>query len=102
MGKKARDTRKAAAAANEAERDAAQLAHEHRARRNRILLMALPLVTAALAASVYFAFEDRRAVAAIVVVGLAFWVPVLLGTIGGSVPPRDRSRSGSIDFGRRD
>lgn len=102
MGKKAREARKAEAAASEAEREVARLAHEQRVRRNRAIMIALPLVTAVLAAGVYFAFDARRAAAGIVVVGLAFWVPVLLGTIGGAVPPRDRSRSGSIDFGRRD
>lgn len=94
--------RAAEAAAKAAALEEAQRAHEQRARRNRIVLMAIPLVTAALATLAYLVLEDRRAVAFLVIVGLAFWVPALLGAIGAGVPPRDRARSGSIDFGRRD
>lgn len=104
MGKKARKQkadRGAIEAAKEDDRAAAEAALAIRARRGRMLLIGIPAVTVVLAAIVYFAFEHRAATALVGVSGLAFWIPVLLGSVGAKVPPRDAARSGSIDFGNR-
>ena len=104
MGKKARKQkadRGAIEAAEIEERAAGDAALEARARRGRALLIGIPVVTAVLAAVVYFAFEHRAGTALVGVTGLAFWFPVLLGSVGAKVPPRDAARSGSIDFGNR-
>ena len=32
-------------------------------------------------------------------IGLAIWLPLVIGSIGSQVTPRDRTRAGAIDFG---
>ncbi|MDQ3030835.1 MAG: hypothetical protein M3Y87_00300 [Myxococcota bacterium] len=102
MGRKKTDQKKADREAAEAMKAADQAAVEQMTRRRRVILAAVPAITALLALGAYFAFDDRRAVAVILVLGIAAWVPFALGSIGGAIPPRDRNRAGSIDFGRRD
>lgn len=104
VGKKSRrqkPDREAIAASKEDERVAAEAALAVRARRGRALAIGIPVVTVVLAAIVYLAFEHRAGTALVAVSGLAFWIPVLLGSVGAKVPPRDAARSGSIDFGNR-
>ena len=104
MGKKSRKQRAdrgAIEAAKEEERAAGDAALQARASRGRALVIGIPVVTVVLATVVYFAFEHRAATALVGVTGLAFWFPVMLGSIGSRVPPRDAARSGSIDFGNR-
>ena len=82
----------------------ADAAHDVALRRQRMLRIAaavVPLVTLAVSLSIYFSTEDTQLAALVGMVGLAIWVPVLLGVVGGNVKPRDRTRAGSIDFGNR-
>ena len=105
MGKKSKRRKadkEARVADKEADTEARALALENRAKRNRALLIGIPVVTAALAAIAYVLTDDRRIAALVAGGGFAFLVPVLLGVISQDVPPRDSSRAGSIDFGRKD
>ena len=61
----------------------------------------MPVVFLAVAIGVYVALDDKQLAGLIGMVGLAIWVPVLLGLIGARIQPRDRTRAGSIDFGNR-
>jgi len=92
-------------ARKEAERaareEAERLAKAAAAKRKRILL-AIPVLTAAAAAGAYFALENERLVGISVLIGGLLWLMVALGAVGGSIKPRDRLRSGSIDFGTRE
>lgn len=72
------------------------------AERRRRILIAIPLLTAGIAAFCWFGLEDRRLVGVTALIGGLVFLMVALGAIGSSVPPRDRMRSGSIDFGTRD
>ena len=102
MGRKKTEQKKADREAAEATKAAEQAALEQATRRRRAILGAVPAITALLAIGAWLAFEDRRAVAVILVLGIAAWVPIALGSIGAGIPPRDRNKAGSIDFGRRD
>lgn len=101
MAKSNKKRKKERRAEEKAELEAAREAAERRQRRYRRILVALPLATLAAAAATYFGFDDVRAAALVGVIGVALWVPILLGALGGSVRPRDRDRAGSIDFGQR-
>ncbi len=103
MGKKSKRERRKKKHNVEEERrsEPALVAIERRARIMRAFLIALPILTIAAAAGAYFALDDKRMAALVGVIGVALWVPALLGSIGSSVRPRDRTRAGSIDFGNR-
>ena len=79
----------------------AEAAARTRMQRYRIAAAVVPLVTLAISLTIYFTLDDQALAALVGMVGLAIWVPVLLGVVGGGVKPRDRTRAGSIDFGNR-
>ncbi|MGF1467704.1 MAG: hypothetical protein ACFCGT_16385 [Sandaracinaceae bacterium] len=99
MGKRAE--RRAARKAAQQER---RIAEEQRLKRRagflRVVLI-LPVVVAAIAVGAYLLTNDRRIAGLLGMLGLALWVPALLGLLGAGVKPRDRTRAGSIDFGQR-
>jgi hypothetical protein len=72
-----------------------------RASRRRIVIIAIPLLTAAAAAGTWFAFDNEAATGAVVLLGSLLWLLFGLGFLGGSVKPRDRTRAGSINYGSR-
>lgn len=86
--------------------NAAQAAAEEAAliasTKQRRLMVAIPLLTAALAAACWFGLGDKRLVGVSILVGGLVFLLVALGSIGSSVTPRDRLKSGSIDFGGGD
>lgn len=85
-----------------AAREAAMQAAAKRQRRMRMLLIATPIVTLAAALPVWLALDSPRAAALVGLVGVAVWIPLMLGSVGAEITPRDSMRAGSIDFGRRD
>ena len=89
--------RKAAKAAQK------QAAEENEKQRKRMLVavIAVPIASTVLAVGAYFLTEDRRIAGLIGMLGVALWVPSLLGFLAAGVRPRDRMRAGSIDFGKR-
>ncbi|MGD8316437.1 MAG: hypothetical protein PVH21_08750 [Myxococcales bacterium] len=104
MAKKPDEQRQArkerARAAKEAKRAA-----EERARRRRQLQLRLSLavavLTLALAAVFYWVLENRQLMGATLLIGGVLFLALALGTLASSVPPRDRTRAGSIDYGKR-
>ena len=102
MARKSKKQRKREERARrEAEERAAEEAAQRRLRNYRIAAAVVPVVTLAISLSIYFAMNDRQLAALVGMVGLAVWVPILLGVVGARVKPRDRTRAGSIDFGNR-
>lgn len=67
----------------------------------RAVIVAIPLLTVVAALATWAATDDVRIGALVGLLGVGLWVPALLGSIGASVRPRDRTRAGSIDFGQR-
>lgn len=84
-----------------AARQMAAQAAAARLRKMRMLGVAVPLVTLAFALTAWLAMDSPRVAALGALVGVAVWIPVLLGSIGSEIQPRDRTRAGSIDFGNR-
>lgn len=81
----------------EEERRKAELLRAQKKRQS--ILIAIPLMTAALAAGAYFGLDDGRLVGVAILLGMVAFFLVGLSALGSSVPPRDRNRAGSIDFG---
>lgn len=100
MAKKSKQKRKEIDERREEESAAIEVARTRRTR-FRIASAVVPIVTVAVALGVYFGTGDKQLAALIGMIGLALWVPTLLGLLGGQVPPRDRTRAGSIDFGNK-
>ena len=59
-----------------------------------------PVVIAVCAIAVYFGFKSAQGAAIVTVFGAVIWLAVGLGNLGSSVPPRDASRGGAIEFGK--
>lgn len=85
----------------EAERAAAHEAAERRRRVMRIVNIGVPAATLIAVAITWFVTENQSTAAFVGLIGMGLWVPILLGSLGATVPPRDRNRAGSIDFGQR-
>ena len=70
-------------------------------RKHRMVVIAVPIVTAAAAAGVWFGMESESMAGAVILGGMVVWLLVGLGYLGGSVRPRGRKGAGAIDFGSR-
>ncbi len=105
MAKKQNDRRQArkerARAAKEAKREAE--AHAERRRRLQLQLSAaVALLTLALAGICYWVLDNRQLMGATLLIGGVLFLVLALGTLASGVRPRDRTRAGSIDYGKRD
>lgn len=94
-----REARKLQKAAEEKAKREAEAAQERAAAARRKVLAAIPIFTAALAAALWFATENTKGVAIVLLVGGLAFLGYGLTVLGGSVEPRDRGRAGAIDFG---
>ncbi len=59
-----------------------------------------PVVTVVLVLALYFGAKQPEGAAAAGVLGLVAWLAVGLGSLGSTIPPRDTTRGGAIDFGK--
>ncbi len=105
MAKTQNDRRQArkerARAAKEAKREAE--AHAERRRRLQLQLSAaVALLTLALAGICYWVLDNRQLMGATLLIGGVLFLVLALGTLASGVRPRDRTRAGSIDYGKRD
>lgn len=105
MGKAKRQVKRERRAARGTEREREfleqELAAERRARRRKYVLLFIPVLTAILAAGMYWGLDDTRAAGIALLLGAVIFFLYGLGSLGSTVQPRDRGRSGSIDFGNR-
>ena len=83
------------------EREAATRAFMAKRKKYRIAAFVVPVVALALSIAVYVVTDDKQLAGLTGMVGVGIFVPLLLGAVGGEVPPRDRTRAGSIDFGNK-
>lgn len=84
-----------------AERAALEAERQKRLRWMRIAVAVIPLVAAGAGFGVWGLTDDARLGGLIGLVGVAIWILTLLAMIGASVPPRERTRASSIDFGNK-
>ncbi len=84
-----------------AEREAAQAAFETKRRKFRIAALVIPIITLAGAIGAYMATDEKQIGGLVGLGGIGIWILVILGLVGSSVKPRDRTRAGSIDFGSK-
>lgn len=104
MAKKQNERRQArrerAKEAKEARREA-----EARAQRRRQLQIrmsaAVAILTLAVAGVCYWALDNRQLMGITLLIGGVLFLVLALGTLASGVRPRDRSRAGSIDYGKR-
>lgn len=105
MGKAKREAKRARRAARGTTKEQqfveAEALADRRARRRRLVLVGIPLVTALVAAGLYWGLEDTRATGIALLLGLVVFLLYGLGTLGSQVQRRDRGGAGSIDFGNR-
>ena len=88
-------------AAKEARREAE--AHARRRRQLRIrLAAAVALLTLAFAGICYWVIENRQLMGITLLIGSVLFLLLVLSTLASGVQPRDRTRAGSIDYGKRD
>lgn len=104
MAKKQNEQRQARKERAKADKEAKRAA-EAKARRRRQLQLRLSAAVAALtlafAAVCYWVLDNRQLMGATLLIGGVLLLMIALSTLASGVPPRDRTRAGSIDYGKR-
>lgn len=99
MAKKPKGTRREKRELRKKEREAQEAAElEARAQRKK-LLIGIAAVTAAACGAIYVTELPRALLGITLLVGIGAFLAIGLGGLGGSVKPRDRAKSGNIDYG---
>ena len=105
MAKKQNDRRQArkerAKEAKEAKREAQERAQKRR-RLQLNMSAAVAVLTLAVAGLCYWVFDNRQLMGITLLIGGVLFLVLALGTLASGVQPRDRTRTGSIDYGNRD
>ena len=97
--KKRKSEKKARRDAEKAAELAAAAAFASAQARRRKILAAIPVIAGGIAAFLAWGVKDSRLAGVVLLIGGLLFLLVALGTIGSAVTPRDRLKSGSIDFG---
>ncbi|MDH3818480.1 MAG: hypothetical protein OES21_07690 [Myxococcales bacterium] len=105
MAKKQNERRQArkerAKEAKEAKREAE--ANAQRRRRLQIRVSAaIAVLTLVVAGICYWVLDSRQLMGITLLIGGVLFLVLALGTLASGVPPRDRTRAGSINYGKRD
>jgi hypothetical protein len=99
MAKKPKGTRREKREQRKKERQAQEAAElEARAQRNK-LLVGIVAVTLAACTAIYVTELPSALLGIALLVGIGVFLAVGLGGLGSSVKPRDRAKSGNIDYG---
>ena len=105
MAKKQNERRQArkerAKEAKEAKREAAAIAQRRRQLQIRVSA-AIALLTLVVAGLCYWVFDSRQLMGITLLIGGVLFLVLALGTLASGVQPRDRTRAGSINYGKRD
>lgn len=79
---------------------------EAQAKRRRHLQMraaaGVALLTLVVAGVCYWVLDNRQLMGVTLLIGGVLFLLLALGTLASGVQPRDRTRAGSIDYGKRD
>ena len=105
MAKKENERRQArkerAKLAKQARREAEERAKQRRRVQIRVS-MAVAVLTLALAGISYWVLDNRQLMGITLLIGGVLFLLLALGALASGVQPRDRTRAGSIDYGKRD
>jgi hypothetical protein len=105
MAKKQNERRQArkerAKEAKEAKREAEASAHRRRQLQIRVSA-AVAVLTLVISGICYWALDNRQLMGITLLIGGVLFLLLALGTLASGVRPRDRTRAGSIDYGKRD
>jgi len=105
MAKKSNERRQArrerAKEAKETKREAQAIARRRRQLQLRASA-AVAVLTLIVAALCYWVFDNRQLLGITLLIGGVLFLLLALGALASGVQPRDRTRAGSIDYGKRD
>lgn len=104
MANKQNEQRQARKERAKAAKEARRLAEERARRRRRIQLRlsaVVAVLTLGFAAVCYWVLDNRQLMGATLLIGGVLFLVLALGTLASGVQPRDRTRAGSIDYGKR-
>ena len=87
-------------AAKEARQEAEALAKRRRQIQMR-LAGAVGVLTLGIAAVCYWALDNRQLMGVTLLIGGVLFLLLILAALASGVQPRDRTRAGSIDYGKR-
>ena len=105
MAKKQNERRQArkerAQDAKEARREAEAAAQRRRQLQIRVSAV-VAVLTLGVAGLCYWVFDNRQLMGITLLIGGVLFLVLALGTLASGVQPRDRTRAGSINYGKRD
>ena len=84
----------------EAKREAAALAQRRRQLQIRVSA-AIALLTLVVAGLCYWVLESRQLMGITLLIGGVLFLVLALGTLASGVQPRDRTKAGAINYGKR-
>ncbi|MBW2587392.1 MAG: hypothetical protein JRD92_10680 [Deltaproteobacteria bacterium] len=105
MAKKLSERRQArkerAKDAKEAKREAAAIVQRRRQLQVR-MSAAIGVLTLVVAGLCYWVLDSRQLMGITLLIGGVLFLVLALGTLASGVQPRDRTKAGSINYGKRD
>lgn len=101
-GKEKKQSKKELRAQRKAEEEAFEREMERLMRRRRVIVTAIPLLTVAIAAGLYWGMNEPRLTGFAILGGAIVWLLVATGVVGSTVPKRDRLAAGNISYGTSD
>jgi Flp pilus assembly protein TadB len=105
MAKKQNERREARKERQKAAKEARRQAQAGARRRRQMQLRlagGVAVLTLIAAAVSYWALDNRQLMGVALLIGGVLFLLLVLGTLASGVHPRDRTRAGSIDYGKRD
>ena len=105
MAKKQNERRQARKERAKESKEAKRQAQAYAERRRRLQIRvsaATAVLTLVVAGLCYWVFDSRQLMGITLLIGGVLFLVFALGTLASGVQPRDRTRAGSINYGKRD
>ncbi len=104
MAKKQNERRQARKERAKEAKEARREAEANAQRRRRLQIRAaaaVAVLTLLVSGLCYWVFDNRQLMGITLLIGGVLFLLLALGTLASGVKPRDRTRAGSIDYGKR-
>ena len=105
MAKKQNERRQARKERAKDEKEAKREAEANAQRRRQLQIRmsaAVAVLTLVVAGVCYWGFDNSQLMGITLLIGGVLFLVLALGTLASGVQPRDRTRAGSINYGKRD